>query len=140
MRRLFFILGLMIPLILSAQDNSEVKRSEFIVTPEIMVGHSAEANDFYPERNPQIQVLVNLGWEHDLNPQEWAQRLKGPRTGLSLGYTNFGNADSLGSSFTILPFIEFNVFRSRRLKILTGMGGSSLLRNSIRLITQTIWE
>ena len=87
-----------------------------------MVGHTAEANENFVEHGLQTRAILNLGWEHDTNPQEWAQRLKGPRTGLSLGYADFGNADSLGGAITVMPFIEFNAFRKKNLKVQTGMG------------------
>ena len=89
-----------------------------------MVGITAEANEDFPERNPQIQGLINFGWDHKNNPTEWARRLKGPRTGLSIGYTNFGNADSLGSAFTLMPFIQFRAFKKDRMNVQVGMGGS----------------
>ena len=89
-----------------------------------MIGITAEANENFPDHDPQFQLLANFNWEHGSNPQEWAQRLKGPRTGLTLGYANYGNTDSLGSSITAMPTIEFNIFKKEKLKVLVGMGAS----------------
>ncbi len=121
MKKLLTRLFLIFPLMILAQDG-DGNSSQFILTPEFMVGTSAEANEMFPDRNPQTQLLLNFGWNHKGNPQEWAQRTNGPKTGISLGYTNFGNNREIGSSYTILPFIEFKALRSERLRIFTGMG------------------
>jgi hypothetical protein len=122
--------------------------SPFELTPEFMVGISAEANEFFPDRKLQTSFLLNFGWDHSHHTSEWAYRLKGPKTGISVSYTNFGNKDSLGNSFSILPFIEFNVFRSKKLKILTGMGGSYFTKkydpltnpNNQAITTDLVWS
>tara|TARA_R100001369_G_scaffold90153_1_gene128743 strand:- start:3571 stop:4857 length:1287 start_codon:yes stop_codon:yes gene_type:complete len=106
------------------QPDSLSKKSNFIFSPEILLGITAEANSYFPDRGLQSQAIVSFGWEHDNNPQEWAHRLKGPRTGISIGYTNFGNTEKLGSAISVLPFIEFNAFRSKRLTLQVGMGAS----------------
>ncbi len=99
-------------------------QSPLIYTPEILGGITAEANENFPETEGQGSLIFNLTWDHKYNSQEWARRLKGPKTGLSLGYTDFGNKDSLGSAITIMPFIEFNAFRKKFLSVQVGMGGS----------------
>jgi len=124
MNRLLTVLFFLFTFQLHPQQVQEEKRSYFVFTPEIMVGYTAESNEFFPDRNLQTQLQLNFGWDHSYNPQEWARRLKGPKTGISLGYTDFGNKDSLGGTFTLMPFIEFDIFRSKRLRSLVGMGGS----------------
>ncbi len=99
-------------------------QSPLIYTPEILGGILAEANENFPETDGQGSLVFTLNWDHKFNSQEWARRLKGPKTGLSLAYTNFGNKDSLGSAFTVMPVIEFGAFKSKKLSILVGMGGS----------------
>ncbi|MEM7186791.1 MAG: acyloxyacyl hydrolase [Bacteroidota bacterium] len=108
---------------LLAQAQEERSRNEFVFTPELLGGVLAEANENFPEHDPPLALFANFGWEHDHNTQEWARRLKGPRTGIMLGYTRLG-ADSLGASITVMPTIEFNVFRKEKLKVLVGMGAS----------------
>lgn len=133
---------------LFAQEGTIEQESRFELTPEIMLGISAEANKNFPDRKLQSQVLLNFGWDHKNHSSEWAHRLKGPKTGVSLSYTNYGNSDSLGSSFTILPFIEFNAFRSKKLKVLAGMGGSYFTKkydsisnpNNQAITTDLVWS
>ena len=83
-------------------------------TPEISVGLSAASNEDFPDRNPQIQGLIHLTQLNHHKEQEWAHWLNAPNTGLTLGYTNFGNNKSLGSAYTLMPFIEFRNFKSTR--------------------------
>ncbi len=118
---IFFIL---FPILAFAQNDTLWKRKSLVFTPEILLGKTMEANGGFPQTKLQKQAIFNLGRSQKDNPQEWAQRLKGPKTGISLGITDFGNIDSLGIAITVLPFIEFNVFRSNRFKLLTGMGAS----------------
>ena len=108
---------------LASQEAHVENRTNFIFTPEFMLGYTAESNDNFPDRGLQSQLILNFGWDHSVNPKEWARRLKGPKTGISLGYTNFAK-DSLGHAFTVMPFIEFGAFRSKRFKAHVGMGGS----------------
>lgn len=107
-----------------AETISTTETTNFVFTPELLAGVTAEANSNFPEHSFQKQLLFNFGWEQDGNPQEWAQRLKGPRTGISLGLADFGNLDSLGVAITAMPFIEFNVFGRKNLKVVVGTGAS----------------
>ncbi|KAA3621110.1 MAG: deacylase [Flavobacterium sp.] len=124
MKQLLTVILFLFTLQLISQENNSENRSSFVFTPEIMVGYTAESNEFFPDRNLQTQALLNFGWDHSGNPREWARRLKGPKTGISLGYTSFGNKDSLGGAITLMPFIEFDIFKSKRLRSQVGMGGS----------------
>ena len=110
--------------ITAQQDGKTTSSTSFIITPEVMAGITADANSFFPDHGPQWQVLINLGWAHDHNPQEWAQRFKGPKTGISFGYINFGNAKNLGYAISAMPFIEFNAFKNKKLTLLVGSGVS----------------
>ena len=107
-----------------SQEEVNWKKTSKVFTPEIMFGKTAEANDGFPETKLQKQAILNIGRYHTKNSQEWARRLKGPKTGVGFGYTDFGNLDSLGVALTVIPFIEFNAFRLKRLKVLAGMGAS----------------
>lgn len=108
----------------SQEQNDWDKKASFIFTPEIMLGKTMDSNDGFPETKLQKQLFLNFGRSQENNPAEWAQRLKGPKTGIGLGFTDFGNIDSLGIALTVLPFIEFKAFKSQRLKVLAGMGAS----------------
>lgn len=107
-----------------AQEASSIKASEYVITPEFMLGISAEANDFFPDRSLQKQFIIGFGREHNNNPQEWAYWLNAPKTAINLGVTDFGNREEIGYAISAMPIIEFNIFKSKRLKILTGMGVS----------------
>ncbi|MFT5892511.1 MAG: hypothetical protein ACI9Y7_002621, partial [Dokdonia sp.] len=103
-----------------AQENT----SSMTIIPEFVFGTSAASNKTFPERKLQKQAIFNFVWHHENNTQEWAQWLHSPRTGISLGYTDFGNSDRLGSTFTLMPFLEFNAFKSTRLTTQIGIGTS----------------
>lgn len=107
-----------------AQTPSDWKQSAFSFNPEILLGLTMESNDGFPDTKLQKQLILNFGRNHSNNPQQWAQELKGPKTGLSIGITDFGNLDSLGIALTAMPFLEFKAFGSERWKVLTGMGAS----------------
>ncbi len=106
------------------QRDSTSNISNFIISPEVLLGITADANSYFPEHRVQTQAVIAFGWEHDTNTQEWAQRLKGPRTGITIGYSDFGNTKNLGSAISVLPFIEFNVFKSKKITIQAGTGAS----------------
>ncbi len=124
MRQQPTIFFLFVTLISFAQNQGDWKKSAFTFTPEILVGLTMEANDGFPETKLQKQLILNFGRYHNNNPQQWAQRLKAPKTGLSLGITDFGNRDSLGIAISAMPFIEFKAFGSEKWSVLTGMGAS----------------
>ena len=118
------ILLLLLPLLTFGQSEIDWKKSALTFTPELLFGKTMEANDGFPETGFQKQLILNLGRYNANNPQQWAQQLKGPKTGFSVGITDFGNLDSLGIALTISPFIEFKAFGNNRFKILTAMGAS----------------
>lgn len=103
---------------------AQTDTSSITIVPEFIFGTSAASNKTFPERKLQKQAIFNLVWHHENNTQEWAQWLHSPRTGISLGYTDFGNSDRLGGAITLMPFLEFNVFKKKRLTALIGVGTS----------------
>lgn len=118
----FFLL--LLPLFFFGQADNGWKKSAFTFTPEFLFGKTMEANEGFPETKFQKQLVLNFGRFHTNNPQQWTQQLKGPKTGFSVGITDFGNLDSLGLALTITPFIEFKALSSERFKILAAMGAS----------------
>lgn len=124
MKNKLTIFLLFLPLFTFSQKNVDWKKSAFTFTPEFLFGKTMEANGGFPDTGLQKQLLLNFGRYHRNNPQHWAKYLKGPKTGFSVGVTDFGNLDSLGIALTAAPFIEFNAFGSDRFKILTAMGAS----------------
>ena len=96
----------------------------YYIGAEAAIGYTAASNEEFPDRNLQKQFHINFTWDHSFNTQEWAYRLNRPRTGLSLGYTDFGNSQSLGSTVTLLSFLEFKLFKKKNLQAQIGLGGS----------------
>lgn len=107
-----------------AQTETDWKENASVITPEIRLGVTSESNDNFPETKLQKQWVVGLGRSHATNPEEWAFRLKAPKTGMEISLTDFGNVDSLGLAVSVMPFIEFKAFRSERFKIATAVGTS----------------
>ncbi|OEK07667.1 hypothetical protein A8C32_16950 [Flavivirga aquatica] len=107
-----------------SQQKNYSDPNSIIINPEILVGITAEANSDFPDRKMQKQFILNLAWYQTTNQQEWAKRLKIQRTGFSIGYTDFGNKNKLGNAISILPFLEFNAFKKKNLKVHLGIGAS----------------
>ncbi|MEZ4779252.1 MAG: acyloxyacyl hydrolase [Flavobacteriaceae bacterium] len=124
MKNLLTTLFLFATIAAISQESVSFKSSGKVITPEFMLGISAEANDFFPDRSLQKQLIVGFGKEHYNNPQEWAYWLNAPKTEITLGVTDFGNTKEIGYGFSVMPIIEFNIFKSKRLKVITGMGAS----------------
>jgi len=124
MRRHLLFLFLLVNLFLQAQENNQTNHNNRIITPEILLGKTLPSNTDFPQTKMYKQYLVSISKDYTYTPREWAQRLKGLQTGLSLGLTDFGQLDSLGMAISLIPEIEFNAFKSKRFKILTGLGAS----------------
>lgn len=124
MKKLLTIFLFFLSLVSFCQTENDWKKSALSLTPEFLFGKTMEANEGFPSTGFQKQFILSIGRYHTNNPQQWAQLLNGPKTGISLGVTEFGNLDSLGIALTAMSFIEFNAFGSKRLKILTAGGAS----------------
>ncbi|MCZ4319991.1 acyloxyacyl hydrolase [Aequorivita viscosa] len=107
-----------------AQTTTDWKKNAFLFNPELLVGLTMESNDGFPNTKLQKQFILNFGRDHTNNPQQWAQQLKRPITGLSIGITDFGNLDSLGIAISAMPYLEFQAFGKERWKVWTGIGAS----------------
>ena len=103
------------------ENNSKL----FSITPELLLGVTGESNTNFPERALQKQFFLSVGWLHTKDTYVWGSTfLKNLKTGLSFGYTDFGNKNHLGTIFTLQPFIEFNAFNSKNMFIKIGTGAS----------------
>jgi len=87
----FFTLGF-------AQTESLEEDKSLYILPEISIGKTLEANRMFPETNLQTSFLISLGW-HNQKDVEWAKRLRFPKTGVTLGYIDFGNSENVGQAF-----------------------------------------
>lgn len=124
MKKFFIFFLLLSPILIFSQNEDADKKDALIFTPEFFLGITTKSNEYFPKTTLQKQAVFSLGRLHIHNPQEWAQRLNHPKTGISFGYTDFGNLKHLGVALTLMPFIEFKAFRSKRFKVLTGVGAS----------------
>lgn len=82
-------------------------------SPEFTVGKTPINNTGFPDFGLHTALFLNFGSYQNTNPNEWAYWLKQPKTGLSLAYATYGNADVLGYSIHVLPFVEFQMFHPR---------------------------
>lgn len=101
-----------------------IGQNDSYFTPEFSLGFSAASNEFFPDRNLQIQGLLHYTKPSIQKEQEWAKWLGFPNTGVTLGYTSFGNNTELGGAYSILPFLEFANFKSSRWTTQIGLGAS----------------
>lgn len=124
MQKLTFVFLLFSTFVLHSQEDTSWKKSAVFVTPELLLGKTFPSNDGFPETGLHKQLMVTFGRNHKNNPQEWAQRFKGMRTGVSIGVTDFGEIDSLGIAITAIPQVSFTAFGSERIRVITGLGAS----------------
>lgn len=124
MQKKTFFFFFVFSLFLQAQEDISEEYINIVITPEILLGKTLPSNFGFPETKLHKQLLFNISKNHKNTSRDWAQRLKGLHTGLGLGLTDFGQVDSLGMAISLIPSIEFNAFKSKRFKILTGLGVS----------------
>lgn len=108
------------------QTEDTISNTSFYYIPEIIIGKTLEANTGFPESKLQKNLFLSIGhYNFDTN-KEWAARLNYPKTGVSLGYTDFGNSDKIGHAYSLLPFLEFSILRNqvKDLNLQIGFGGS----------------
>ena len=85
---------------------AQVKQS-FKLSTEVLYGISAEANDFFPERDPQFSFVLGLEQSLELPGKLPTQN---PKIGLLGMYTDLGNKELLGHSYALIPYVSFPVF------------------------------
>ena len=100
----------------------------FHFSAEINLGQTMEANTNFPETKLQKSAFMSIGWRQQKTDREWAKRLKNPRTGLTFGYTDFGNSESIGYALSLLPYLELYPFSkdAQRWHLKTALGISYL--------------
>ncbi|MCA0133776.1 acyloxyacyl hydrolase [Winogradskyella alexanderae] len=90
------------------------------------LGKTLEANTDFPKTSLQKSVFLSYGVYNFKPNKEWAARLNYPKTGIALGYTDFGNSDKIGQAISLYPFIEFAILRKAtpNLNLQIGIGAS----------------
>lgn len=114
----------MLFVLMTCYVQAQIDNSYFIL-PEIQLGKTMPANQFFPETNLQKSIFLSIGNDNTKQDYEWLHRLNRPWTGLTVGFTDFGNSEALGTAITLMPFAEFDIYPSKtRLKLHMGMGVS----------------
>ena len=96
-----------------SQTSANNNRSSVFFIPEILVGKTQEANSHFPETKLQKNLFFSMGRYNFNAKKEWAARLNYPKTGISLGFTDFGNSEKVGYAYSLIPFIEFSILKKR---------------------------
>ena len=109
-----------------AQNHESITIKSLFYNPEILIGKTLEANTFFPETNLQKNLFFSIGRYNFDREKEWTARLNYPKTGISFGYTDFGNSEKIGHAYSVLPFIEFSVLKKQLdgLNLHIGFGAS----------------
>ncbi len=98
-----------------SQQSDSIPIFNNFTTVEILLGKTLSTNSGFPEVGLQKNLLLNFGKNNLNNPNEWAYRLRYPKTGMSFVLTDYGNTEYLGYSFSVMSFIEYGLLK-RRLK------------------------
>lgn len=108
------------------QTTTSSNNSSVFFIPEILVGKTLEANTDFPKTKLQKNLFFSIGRYNLETNKEWASRLNYPKTGISFGYTDFGNQNNIGHAYSILPFIEFSILNKHieGLNLQIGFGSS----------------
>ena len=122
MKTTFFIFFLVS--VTYAQQVENIQNPSRFISAEYLVGYSLPVADTSSKTYTGKGLFVDVGIFQDDNPNEWAYRLKHPKTGISLGIIDFQNAHDIGYAFTAIPFIEYSPFKNNRLKVHAGLGAA----------------
>jgi hypothetical protein len=110
-----------------AQKNETISNKSYFIIPEVFVGKTHPANNGFPELELNKGVSIHLGTSQENNAQEWAYRLRYPKTGIAFTFTDYGNNKYVGYSFSLMPFLEYGLFKKKfneQLKMNIGLGSS----------------
>lgn len=96
----------------NAQKDTIPYRSNFTTT-ELQLGTTLPSNKGFPETGLQKTISLHFGKYQLKNTEEWAYRLKYPTTGMSFAITDYANKEYIGYSASMMPFIEFGMFKKK---------------------------
>ncbi|NQX85762.1 MAG: acyloxyacyl hydrolase [Flavobacteriaceae bacterium] len=105
---------------LSGQNPTTTSNS--YIAAEFTLGKIMEANDGFPSTNLQGEFFLSYGSYNNYNASEWVQQLNYPKTGVMLGFSDFGNTQNVGKAYAIMPFIELTPFKKTHINV--GFGSS----------------
>ncbi|SDQ30561.1 acyloxyacyl hydrolase [Flagellimonas zhangzhouensis] len=97
---------------------------------DVYVGMLGNSNSEFPEHGIQKSLFFNVGQFGSKEPKYWRYHLNGPKTGISLGFTDLGNKDALGYAYSVMPYAEFSLFPKTLdgFSLWVSMGGSYMTR------------
>lgn len=119
---LFFIISLCLTATVYAQETPSDPLYSRYIMPELFIGKLKEAGSGFPDRGIQKSVFFSLGSYNPINDQEWKYRLNNPRTGLTTGFSEYGNMDQIGWSVSLYPYFEFHPFENDKITFYTSLG------------------
>ncbi len=104
--------------------------AQTVLNVEYTIGKTSPANYYFPDLRPNQTISLAVGKQH-LTNESWVSKLSNPETGLLFEYSNYGNQESIGSSFSILPYLEIPVLKRKtnRLHLHSALGISYFNKN-----------
>ena len=111
---------------LSTMAQQYLPKTPALIGAEVANGWLADSNSAFPEHGLQKSIFLSFGKNHSGGLKDWEYYLKGPKTGISFGFSDLGDTDELGYVYSILPYAEFALFPKKinNLSILVAFGGS----------------
>lgn len=88
--------------------HSKAQKSSFFLEPEFMVGKNVANYDRFPETVLRKTYALNVGWYKNDTLSHANIYYNFPHTGVSIAYSDLGNRDTLGSEYSITPYILLN--------------------------------
>ncbi len=110
LKRAYILLIIGTPQILYSQTEPNKNSS---ISAEFFLGISAASNENFPERELQKQFILNHTFSE--RSSGVSSTFENLRKGLSVGITDFGNTRELGYAFTIMPYLQFPILKSKKL-------------------------
>lgn len=103
-----------------------VSYSQTIYNFEYLIGKTSASNSYFPSLNPNQTLSFSIGKRFSEAELNWARNLNHPVVGINLEYSNFGNNEILGSSYSLQPFIEMPILKStvKNMNLHTAIGVS----------------
>lgn len=97
---------------------------------EYVLGKTSPANEFFPELKVNQTITLFVGKKH-FSDDAWVQSLQNPETGILFQYSNYGNDEFVGSSYSLMPYLEIPLFNSKtkKLHLNSAIGASYFNKN-----------
>lgn len=107
----FFLLGL-----------TSISAQKKHVFAEYSIGETSSADNTFISLKASQTFGVGFGMQHN-DSLNWVKQLRNPYTGLILQVANHGNAEKIGYTISLLPYIEKPILlKNEKLKLLTAIG------------------